>query len=232
MEAKEIRHIITDVDGVILDRMPIYGEAYCLILMNYFSFKKESLLDLYFSTAGTPIANQFILALENHKITYNNEFIKRLVEEFFNEAGRHIPELFPFATELISEIKKNGFSLCATSGSQTDELQKIFSQFGLNYDYVLGSDKTPKSKKHIELFAEYLRVDFSQYCKESIYLGDGPTDMRIAKECGIMAVGITTTVSRKKLLYAGADVIISELQDFLNILNKKGGKNCKSYFVS
>ena len=220
IDNREIKHVITDIDGVVVDRMPIYGEAFSEILNTKFGIEKSSALEMYFSSVGMPISQQFVMVLAENSYEVSDELVSELVEKFFEKSERHTPVLFPHAKNVLHKVRVMGLSLCATSGSKTQELLSIFEDHGLVYDYVLGSDQIPKSSEHIKLFAEHFGLTLKKYCEGTLYLGDGPRDMEIAKENGILAIGIATTVSKEKLIEAGADIVIDEIEELLAIIER------------
>ncbi|MEK6846180.1 MAG: hypothetical protein AABY26_05445, partial [Nanoarchaeota archaeon] len=59
-----------------------------------------------------------------------------------------------------------------------------------------------------------------EFFSRAFYVGDGPADMRYAKEHGILAIGITNTVSGEKLKEAGAEHIIERLEQVLPLLEQ------------
>jgi len=208
-------HVITDVDGVILNRMPMYGEVFSSLLSANFGLDSGEAKNFFFSTAGSPLKDQLSGFLEKCSLDFTDFDINRLVSEFFSKTKRHPVLLFPNIHPVIREIREKCKTLSVTSGSNTAELISIFNEQRLPYDIILGSDEIEKSREHIKKFAKYFATSLSQYCRTALYIGDGPVDMEIAKKCGIYAVGITTTVSREELFAAGADNVIDRIEEVL-----------------
>jgi phosphoglycolate phosphatase len=86
-----------------------------------------------------------------------------------------------------------------------------------NIDFLLGFDTYKKSQKHMEMLAEKENLSLEEFAGQTIYFGDGPGDMRIAKSSGIYAIGVAQTVSTKLLKDAGADLVLEKIGEALDI---------------
>jgi len=67
------------------------------------------------------------------------------------------------------------------------------------------------------MLGEKVGLSLEQFAQQSVYFGDGPGDMRLAKEAGIFAIGVAQTVSPDLLKEAGADLVIEKIGDALEI---------------
>lgn len=210
------KYVVTDVDGVLLNRMPVYGEIFSNLLYKRFGINKDFSKKLYFSTAGTPIDEQFALVIKAAGFVVVSSIVSLLVKLFFEENSTREVIFFDGAQDIIKKFIMEGMALFATSGSQTEELKNIFFQNNLHYSVIMGSDIIKKSSKHIEIFAESVSVSLQEFASNAVYIGDGAGDMKIAKECGILAVGILTCpgVEEINLFEAGADVVIKDISQF------------------
>jgi len=205
------KFVVTDIDGVILDRMAIYGEVFSDLLNKGFQIDRELSKNIFFSTAGTPINQQFKLAINESGAYVRNGVIRLLVKLFFRTSSEREISFFLGAKEILEKMAMEGIGLFATSGSNTDEIVKIMRDENVFYSMILGSEKTEKSSEHISLFASSLKINREEFAENALYIGDGPRDMEIARECGIFAVGITNTVKESVLREAGADAIITDI---------------------
>jgi phosphoglycolate phosphatase len=86
-----------------------------------------------------------------------------------------------------------------------------------NIDFLLGFDTYKKSKKHMEILAENENMSLEEFAKQSIYFGDGPGDMQIAKDAGLYAIGVAQTVSSELLMDSGADLVLDKIGDALKM---------------
>ncbi|OGI17298.1 MAG: hypothetical protein A3J63_01585 [Candidatus Moranbacteria bacterium RIFCSPHIGHO2_02_FULL_40_12b] len=214
----KIKYVITDVDGVLIDRMPIYKKAFQSVVTD-FGVPKKDAGKYYYDTAGTPIEKQISGILRKWKANSAEFLVDDLVIKFFKIASVHPhPPLFIGVKKTVKKLKGLGKFLCATSGSKTAELEELFKRNSLQYDVILGSDKIPKGDEHIKFFARHFHIPKNKFCAKALYLGDGPQDMRIASANKVMEVGITNTVSAEKLLKAGAKKIIRNIEEVLEFM--------------
>ncbi|MDA3840516.1 MAG: HAD hydrolase-like protein [Patescibacteria group bacterium] len=209
------KYVVTDVDGVLLDRMPVYGEIFSELLRTCYGIDKKFSKKLFFSTAGTPIDKQFALAISESCFVKITSVISKLEKDFFIESAKREVSFFPRAKEVIAKLNMVGCTLFASSGSQTRELEKIFLENMLPYRMILGSNEIKRGPEHIKIFAENVYLSIEEFAVNAVYIGDGPRDMEIARECNMLAIGILTCpgVSEENLRNAGADYVINDISE-------------------
>jgi len=210
---------IIDVDGTLIDSMPIHGEVFATILNEKTGIPKEAAEKFYRETAGLIIQKQFEQILDIYQKWAD---VSEMVRLFFEEMSKREFKIFPGVKRFLAELHKKRVKLFATSGSKLEDLDKKLRDNGLlsYFKLIMGSDRIPKGVEHIEIFAETCNLPLEEFARRAFYLGDGPTDMKIAKRCGIYAYGIQNTVDAKTLIKAGADEIIETLE--LEIKKGKG----------
>ena len=103
----------------------------------------------------------------------------------------------------------------SSSGCATDKMKRLFNEFGLPYDLLLGSDEILKGDGHIDFFADHFSLAKKVFCQQATLVGDGTTDMKIARGNSIFAVGITNSLPAATLEAAGANAIISNFSQVL-----------------
>ncbi len=211
------KYLITDVDGVIFDRMSVYLLAF-LKTMRFFGIPEELLHSYYYSTLGTPVDLQIKGALGKFGVAVDEENLDKMVKDFWSRCAEHSTNIFPGVKETLDKIKKQGISIMASSGSQTADLAKFFKEYELPYDFFLGSDKILKGDEHIKIFSDYFSVGKKDFCRQAAFIGDGTTDMQIASRNGIFGIGITNTISAEVLLAAGAQAIVSDISEIFGYL--------------
>ncbi len=211
------RILVTDVDGTLFDSMSLYLEAFKYTL-RHMGFNMEYVKRFYYGSAGTTLINQYSILLKECDMQYSDIMVRCLVNDFYEFLSEHKSEVNIFfgVQEIIMTLGEQNLPIFVTSGATTAKIEKWFKKYGLPYTMLLGSDDIVKSKVHIKMFADCLEMPFDDFCQQAIFVGDGPNDMRIAKECGILAVGIPNTVSADDLLIAGANKIIQNFNEVQN----------------
>jgi len=214
------KNLICDVDGTLIDRMPIYRDVFCS-LAGEKGVSRDVAAAFYYDTVGTPLSRQFKRIFEEQRIAFSENEIEELSKRFFEIAAQTKPLLFPSVLETIKELRRKRISLFLTSGSNTREMTAFFQEIGIVQEFkiILGSDETEKGPAHIIAFAEASGLALSDFCRETAYIGDGPADMRIAKEFGLLGIGITNTVPAEKLREAGATEIVTDFRDVVSFFD-------------
>ena len=216
----KIKYTVFDLNGTLVDAMPIYTRVFCDVLKRYTKIEHSDIPHIVkysVSVTGTPWDEQFEYVLDLHK--YPIDEVPKLMDEFCNVVNEKKYSLFPQVGELLKLFKDKGYTVLITSGSSTGAMIKRIYDLSIldNIDFLLGFDTYNKSKKHIEMLAKKENVSLEEFARHSIYFGDGPGDMRIAKSSGIYAIGVAQTVSPKLLKDAGADLVLQKIGDALDI---------------
>lgn len=215
----KFKYGVFDVDGTIVDIMPIYTELFYQLLKRNFDIPENISKPYYLETAGTVLPSQFHGILKQQNIPPNEEKIKTMVSEFFKESAKQNPLIFPGVYKTLKFLNQKGIKLFAMTGSRGSHTIKRFEQNKILqfFSLILGSEKIPKGPRHIEEFSKFCNVPLKHFSRSAFLCGDAAHDMEIAKEAGIYPIGITNTVSSDRLRSAGASTIIKNFKDLLNI---------------
>ncbi len=210
---KDKKFIICDVDGTIFDRMPYYTNVFAEICAQN-GVPKDLARDIYIATAGDVIFLQFEKAFEKAGVSRSAEVIQECGHAFWTEVKEAPVVLFPGARETLETLREKGLLLFASSGSTTKELIAAFKKHNLPpFELILGSEELPKGSEHIHAFAQKVNLPIQKFAELAIFVGDGPSDMRLAKQFGILGIGVTTTTTAEMLSNAGATDTISLLSE-------------------
>lgn len=213
----KIKYIVSDLNGTLVDAMTIYTRVFCDIVKRHTGIESPNIAAYSLAVTGTPWDEQFAYVLDLHK--YPKDEVPKLMDEFCSIVNEEKYLLYPKVEELLQKFKDKGYRVLITSGSSTGSMIKRIYDLGIlnNIDFLLGFDTYKKSRKHMEMLAENENMSLEEFAKQSIYFGDGPGDMRIAKDSGLFAIGIAQTVSPELLKDAGADLVLEKIGDALEI---------------
>jgi len=213
----KLKFVVTDLNGTLVDAMPTYTKVFCEILKRRAGLDDPSIADYSVQATGTAWDEQFAHVLE----TYNKpkDDTPQLVSEFCSLVNEESYFLYPGADELLKFFKVEGCKIFITSGSGTGAMIKRIYELGIfvEVDYILGFDIFKKGPKHLEMLAEKEGMSLEEFSNQAIYFGDGPGDMKLAKDCGLYAIGVAQTVSADRLKAAGADMVIQKISDALKL---------------
>ncbi len=200
---------IWDLNGVIIDDMPIHFDSYREVLgpLGY-----DLQMDEYNALCvGASMAQVFgkIMPAVARPISLE-EAIKRKLDAYFRLAeGRMV--MLPGVGELIRGLAGLGFSQAIASGGTGREIAVILKTFGVDQYFTasVGCEDVTKGKPDPEPFmtaAERLGAD----PVNCVIFEDGEFGIRAAKTCGMKAVGITNTLPADEL--AQADIVVDSLE--------------------
>ncbi|HWR26090.1 MAG TPA: HAD family phosphatase [Methanosarcina sp.] len=211
------KYIVSDLNGTLVDAMPIYTRVFCDVVKRHTGIESPKVAAYSIAATGTPWDEQFSHILERHKMSKNE--VPKMMDEFCNIIYDERYLLFPGAEALLQLFKTRGYKVFVTSGSGTGPMLKRLYEVGVfpYIDFLIGFDIYKKGLKHIEMLAEKEGLSLKQFASQSVYFGDGPGDMRLAKEAGIFAIGVAQTVNPELLKEAGADLVLTEIGDALEI---------------
>jgi len=211
------KYAIFDLDGTLVNSMPVYQDTYVSILERY-GVERGFSERYYTNSAGTPLAEQFRRMLPSHVFEEEPEIIVRLVDEFFSLVESLDFELFVGVKDVLHSLKQRGKSMFITTGTRNPQarLERLSCYYFLVR--AIGVDELPKGPEHFHVFAESLGVTVPELCSNSFMVGDGPSDMQLARQMRVgYAIGVTNTVDSEKLMAAGADETIDDIRDLMTL---------------
>lgn len=210
---KNFDFVVFDVDGTLVNNMPLIHQVFAEILKKELGISREKSIKFLDSRTGLPIQRIFkeILA-----IYHKDKNTKKITDLFLRKVREGTSPPFEGAKSVLRELRKN-LQIFSISGNSTENIKISLKKASLiNYfDLVLGSEKFPKGKKHIEIFAKKVGLSFREFTSRTFLVGDGARDMAIAYKYGIYAIGIANTVSATKLYDSGADEVINNLEELI-----------------
>lgn len=213
----EVKYIVSDLNGTLVDAMPIYTRVFCDVVRRHTGIESPKVAAYSIAATGTPWDEQFSHILEAHRMPKAE--VPKMMDEFCNIIYDETYLLFPKVKELLKLFKTKGYKVFITSGSGTGPMMKRLYEVGLfpYIDCLIGFDIYKKGLKHIEMLAEREGLSLKQLASQAVYFGDGPGDMRLAKDAGIFAIGVAQTVNPELLKEAGADMVIAKIGDAMQV---------------
>ncbi|AUC23118.1 ABC transporter ATP-binding protein [Polaribacter sejongensis] len=214
---KEIKCVIFDMDGVIIDSEEIHKKAY------YETFTSIGVTvsdDLYKTLTGSSTINafqklvaHFNLDLDPEELVLNKR--KRYVNFFENDPTLH---LVKGVEELIKHCHKKGLTLILASSSAMVNIDRVFNRFDLNPYFtakISGADLT-ESKPNPEIFnkAAILGNTPKENC---VVIEDSDNGVKAANDAGIFVFGYRNPMAEDQSL-KNADFIVNNFKRLHKIL--------------
>ena len=214
---KEIKCVIFDMDGVIIDSEEIHKKAY---YETFVSLGLEVSDDLYKSFTGSSTINAFQRLVAHFKIDNNPEELvldkrRRYVNFFENDPNLHLVE---GVEEIIKYLYQNGITLILASSSAMINIDRVFNRFNLNQYFtakISGAD-LKESKPHPEIFNKAALL--SKVKKENcIVIEDSDNGIKAANDANIFVFGYANKLSEGQTLENANAVIedFHQLKEFV-----------------
>jgi len=183
---KNAKALIFDLDGTLLDSMPIHFEAWQKVSkkMN-FPHTEELFLEL----AGMPTAK--IVEILNERYNLSLDSKKVLAEKkFLYHARLGDIKPFPIMEELVLEYHGKLPMAIGTGATMVDALKVLESTDFLKYfDVIVSSDDVAHHKPHPETFllcAEKMNIE-SEFCQ---VFEDGELGIKAGKDAGMIVTDV------------------------------------------
>ncbi|QTE23385.1 HAD family hydrolase [Polaribacter cellanae] len=210
---KEIKCVIFDMDGVIIDSEEIHKKAY---YETFVSLSLEVSDALYKSFTGSSTINAFQRLVAHFNLDENPEELvldkrKRYINFFENDPNLH---LVRNVEEIIKYFYEKGIILILASSSAMVNINRVFNRFDLNQYFsakISGAD-LKESKPHPEIFNK--AAILANIPKENcIVIEDSDNGIKAANDANIFVFGYANKLSEKQTL-ENADAVIA---DFLEL---------------
>ncbi len=180
-QPSEVRAVIFDLDGTLVDSMPLVLRAFAHALQ---PFRPElSLQDIFLRLGGPPARTFLELTGDEAKAA---EALRRLESFGFNHAAA---EPFTGMHGLLDTLHQRGLALAIWTGRDRVTTETILSAHGLAryFTVVVCGDDLPTHKPHPAGLMEILQR-LGVHPREAIYTGDADADVLGGVEAGVRTI--------------------------------------------
>lgn len=219
MDISNIKAIILDMDGVIVDSEPIRERAEIETCREFGMEVSKSEWDNF---RGKKLEDIFSYA--SQKYGKGNEPIEKMIErkiELYLKIALQDLKIIDGAREFLEKLKSDGrYSFALTTSGRKIQQDQILEKFGLEniFPIMVTADDVKNGKPHPEPYA-ITAVKLNEKPQHCLVVEDSDNGIRSAKAAGCMACGITSQFfSRERLMQAGADVVVDHFSELSEIL--------------
>ena len=212
---KNIKCVIFDMDGVIIDSELLHKKAY---YETFTSLNLDVSEELYKTLTGSSTVNAFQKLITHFNLDEDANALvlqkrKRYVNFFENDPTLHLVE---GVEDLIKYLYNKGITLILASSSAMVNIDRVFNRFNLNQYFtakISGAD-LKESKPHPEIFEKAAILGKTQ--KENcIVIEDSDNGVKAANDAGIFVFGYQNPMAADQTL-ENADKVISVFSELKN----------------
>jgi len=197
---KDVKCVIFDMDGVIIDSEEIHKKAY---YETFASIGVDVSDDLYKTFTGSSTINTFQKLISHFNLSLNAQDLvlakrKRYVNFFENDSTLH---LVKGVEELIKYCYDKGLTLILASSSAMVNIDRVFNRFNLHSYFtakISGADLSA-SKPHPEIF-EKAAILGNTSKPNCIIIEDSDNGIKAANDAEIFVVGYKNPMAKDQTL--------------------------------
>jgi HAD superfamily hydrolase (TIGR01509 family) len=206
-----LQAVLFDCDGVVIDSEPVHERT--LIIASEFlghQLTHTELMQLKGMNQEASAAALRSMASRNDRdcseiIQIRAKAFAKLVENV---------RLMPGVVKFIHRLRNAGFSAALTTSSGGADLRLIFDRFGLSrfFEVVVTGDQVTHCKPHPQpyrLTAQRLGIP-PDHC---LAIEDSVNGIISATAAGCLAIGLTTSFPKRKLIEAGAILTVDTFEE-------------------
>lgn len=218
MDKDNIKAIIFDMDGVIVDTEPIYEKAEVDVCCE---FNMDVLRSEWDNFRGKKIDDIFSYVIQ--KYGNGSESIEKMVERKADLYLLHAlrdAELVDGILDFLVNIKNNSrYNYALTTSGSREQQNKVLEKFELSnfFDVMVTSEDVRNGKPHPEPYLITAKK-LDKKPSECLVIEDSDNGIISAKSAGCQTCGITTIFGYDHLKLAGADIVISHYSELVDIL--------------
>lgn len=188
--------LIFDLDGTLVDSMPLHYEAWKEVCATHgLDFSEEE----FYSLAGVPSDRIFEIINERHGTDFDPQKHSRLKEDTYLKKIHKLQPVRPVFKLAVAYHGKMPMSI--GTGSPGDHSWEAVKALGLDkyFDILVSKNDVKVGKPHPETFlkcAEAMQVE-PQFCQ---VFEDGDPGLEAARSAGMIATDIREYVNRRSFL--------------------------------
>lgn len=219
---KRWEHIIFDVDGVLIDSMPIWKHSASRYLKQVWNIDAVSSLDRDCATRSLLESAAYIKQLYP-QIDITDRALADGVAAFIRERYWQA-EARPGMQETIQKLKKQGYHLYLATASETENVRGALSNLGVwdCFDAIYTCTDIGYSKSYTEYY-EKVAMSIGVPCKDLIMVEDSLYSMVTAKKAGLAVAAVYEPCSAtdSAVIRGICDIYVNALPQLLPWIHKK-----------
>ena len=217
----ELRGVLFDLDGTILDSMPWHIRAWQDILTQKGVAIEDEFLYL---NEGAIEATHLLEAIADHGLTPDREMLEdllRLQASLFNSKFAMNVAPFPDALATLDRLSEAGLGLALITSSSRHVVERVLGpEMKSRFSVIVTGDEVGRGKPHPEPYLTGLKK-MGLDSGSAMAVENAPAGISSAKAAGLACAALTTTLAREHLLQA--DFVFGSLSDLADHVLQPAG---------
>lgn len=209
----EMKAIIFDVDGTLLDTMPIWSDSGATYLKSIGVEPEERLGEKLFCMTTDGGA---VYLKENYHLSQSLQEIKDGITKIVSEAYRDYADFKPGAKELLDAFKQKKIPMTVASSTESHLLKMVLGRLGVldYFEEILSCGDMKTTKNEPDIFYKAIEIMGSEV-KNTWIFEDGLYAIKTGVKEGFPIVGVYDKVSHndQKDIRAYSDIYVNELTE-------------------
>jgi HAD superfamily hydrolase (TIGR01509 family) len=217
MDKKDIKGIIFDLDGTLIDTEWFQWQGWVFPLKELGVELSEQDYLKYAGRSGSIIEEELI---KKYDLDVEKGFLlekkRKLLEKWFKEEQIN---LMPYAEEAINFVKERNYKMALCSGGPREEIELKLERTNLlhYFDIIVSNNEVKRSKPFPDIYL-YAFKEIGLDPEECLTLEDTQYGLQSAKDAGSSCFVIPNKFSSSQD-FSRADKVLNSLKDFIDYLN-------------
>lgn len=217
--------LILDFDGVVADTEKLHFDCWNLAFDELLGLHLEGSHQQLVGLSLDPIYQRWLQFGKTHdgrrvpstlSTPMKEQLLVRKTELYF-ELGQNLLEPMPGLTSLIRHVHSLGWYVMIASRSRRMRLLRTIEMVGLPplFDLIMGYEDVANLQTDRKVHTRTVTC-FGIKPETCVVIEDSVSGVQDALDCGVgFVIGLTTSLTRKDLLSAGAHVVVDHLDEVM-----------------
>lgn len=211
MKDKNVKAVIFDIDGTLIDSNEAHAETFVKAFDKYGKTVRFEDVQCLIGMGADDILEKY---LSDEEIEKFGEDLKEYRKNIYLK--EYLPKLktFPKLRELFEKIKSDGKKIALATSASEEELEKYHKKLNLSdlYEEETNADDAEEAKPEPDIFQAALKKLKNVNKHEAVVIGDTPYDATAARKAGLKIIGVTSGGwSREKLKNEGCVEVYADI---------------------
>ena len=219
-DLKNIKAIIFDMDGVIVDSEPLHDEARRITCEKY-RIKCPPRETGHNNFRGKPVSEifKYIVREYNKNDDISVDELADYKTKIFLEIASEKLQPIPGVLEFIKKCRDKYNKLALTTSAREEVKKLVFEKFDLSdyFDAIVTREEIKNGKPHPEPFLKTVSK-IGVPAEDCLVIEDSYNGIISASKAGCVTMGITTYFNKEKLKDAGADYVVDSFIELSKLL--------------